>query len=206
MRGPRARTIKGSPSNLRKAVWIESIILFLAILFLTFFSFLPASVFVSLSIPFFLSLGAGVIVDDEQEREKQRALEAYRREEELRRKELAIAQAKQQAAKPKQTSPQPTQSPPKKGRFVADYFFPAQVSRASTNPASDSDKDLEKKILEDLKKEKVKQKILEKEEQEGGLLGFVTSVFGGSDKEAEAVVPGMCAVSENLELFLLLMR
>jgi hypothetical protein len=36
----------------------------------------------------------------------------------------------------------------------------------------------------------MKQKNIEKEEQESGLLGFVTSVFGSSDKEAEAEAPG----------------
>lgn len=62
-----------------------------------------------------------MIVDDEQEREKQRALEAYRRDEELKRRELELAQQKAaalQAAKPKPHAPQAQPSPPKKGRYA----------------------------------------------------------------------------------------
>jgi hypothetical protein len=40
----------------------------------------------------------------------------------------------------------------------------------------------------------VKQKNMDKEEQEGGLLGFVTSVFGAAEKEADAEVPGMMMI------------
>lgn len=68
-------------------------------------------------------------------------------------------------------------------------------SLASSLSANATDNELEKQILEKLKQEKVKQKNIEKEEQEsqGGLLGFVTSVFSSSDKEAEAAEPGTSA-------------
>lgn len=103
----------------------------------------------------------GGIYDDEQEREKQRAIEEYKREEELRRKEAELAQQKlKKLAEQQSSTPKSTQTSPK----VAD------------DP-------LEKQILEKLKKEKEKQKTLDKEEQGGGILGFVSALIAPSDKD-----------------------
>lgn len=62
-----------------------------------------------------------------------------------------------------------------------------QQSSTVTKPTQASSKvgddPLEKQILEKLKKEKAKQKSQDKEEQGGGIMGFVSSIIGSSEKD-----------------------